>query len=413
MGQVTKLKCVTCAREFSPGDIDYTCPDCGSMQGTLEVQYDYDRVRQELNRTSLAANTRSDMWRYLPLLPVADGSLISPLSVGGTPVYHVPALAEELGIKSIWVKDDGRNPSASYKDRASVVALAKALENNVKSVTAASTGNAAASWAALTAVAGLETIIFVPKTAPQAKLAQLLLFGATVVMVDGSYDLAFDLCCEAAEKWNWYNRSTAINPYLGEGKKTGAFELCEQLDFNPPDFVFVGVGDGCIYQGLAKGFRELYELGLIEKQPRLVGVQAKGASPLAQAFNNKASLADPMDAHTLADSISVGVPRDQVKCLQAAYDGDGILMAVSDDDILWAMRSLANRSGVFAEPAGAVGLAGLRKLVQQGVVTADHSAAIMVTGNGLKDIAGVLKASERKPLEVAPDLDAVARALEK
>ena len=412
MGRVAKLQCVTCAGEFQAGEIDYTCPICGPMLGTLEVQYDYNQVRRELNRISLVANTRRDMWRYLPLLPVDNESLISPLSVGGTPLYHTPGLARELGVKSLWVKDDGRNPSASYKDRASAVGLAKALEKGARTVTAASTGNAAASWATLTSVAGLETIIFVPKTAPQAKLAQLLLFGATVIMVDGSYDQAFDLCCEAAAKWNWYNRSTAVNPYLGEGKKTGALELCEQLDFDPPDFVFVGVGDGCIYQGLAKGFREFHELGLIEKRPRLVGVQADGASPLVRAFENKAPVAEPMDAHTLADSIAVGVPRDQVKCLQAAYEGNGILTAVRDDDILWAIRTLARQAGVMAEPAGAVGLAGLRKLIQQGVVSADHSAAIMVTGNGLKDIVGVLTASDRKPLEVSPNLDSVARVLE-
>lgn len=402
------LTCVTCGRVWAPGDIDYTCPDCGPVRGTLEVGYDMDAVRRRLSRETLAADRDSTHWRYRALLPIRDDSPLPPLAVGGTPLYRWDRLAKRHNLDTVWVKDDGRNPSASYKDRASSVALVKALEKGVTTVTAASTGNAASSWAAFTAVTGLKTVIFVPKSAPKAKLAQLLLFGATVIQVEGSYDQAFDLCCEAAARWGWFNRSTAINPYLGEGKKSGAIELSEQLGWEPPDAVFVSVGDGCILQGLWKGFRDAREAGLITRVPRIIGVQAEGSAPLVTAWKAGAETVEPIDAHTVADSISVGMPRDQVKALRAVRESAGAFIAVPDAAILDAIRELARGVGVMAEPAGAAALAGLAPALEAGHVQEGESVAVMVTGNGLKDIDGVMKSVEREPLVVPPRIDAVA-----
>jgi len=398
------LKCVSCDTTYQPEDIDYTCPTCGPMLGTLDVIYDTKAISKILTRDALSRNSRRDHWRYLPVLPVTNTDFIPPLSVGWSPIYRSPKLATDWGVKNIWVKDDGRNPSASFKDRASSVAVVKALEKNSQTVTAASTGNAAASWSVFTALAGLKTYIFVPQNAPKAKLAQLLLYGANVIQVNGTYDEAFDLCCQAAEKWGWYNRSTAINPYLGEGKKTGALEICEQLNWNIPDFIFVSVGDGCILQGTWKGFKDFYEIGLIDKLPKLVGVQAEGSAPLFNAWQKGAKQCEPLIPQTVADSISVGVPRDQIKALRAVRESGGQFMPVSDDEILAAMRTLAQKVGVFAEPAGATAMAGLRKACQNGSIGASHSAVVMVTGNGLKDISGVMQAVQKQPVLVENSL---------
>ncbi len=411
MDHVLGLKCVSCETEFRAKEINYTCPRCGPLLGTLDVLYDYKAISTELTRSSLNKNREFTHWRYLRLLPIFKPEFIQPLAVGWTPIYRVMNLETEWGLNAIWVKDDGRNPTASFKDRASSVAVVKALETGAKAVTAASTGNAASSWSAFTALAKLKTYIFVPQNAPRAKLAQLLLYGATVLQVNGSYDDAFDLCCQAAEKWGWYNRSTAINPYLGEGKKTGAFEICEQLNWQVPDYVFVAVGDGCILQGTWKGFKEFYELGLIDRLPKVIGVQAEGASPLVKAWLAGDKQAKPMQAQTVADSISVGVPRDQVKALRAVRESGGMFVAVSDDEILAAISTLARKVGVLAEPAGAAALAGLKKLVEQGVCGSRDRAVVMVTGHGLKDIDGVMKAVARKSIAVDKALEDVEEKL--
>ncbi len=413
MNHILGLKCVSCGQEFHPPEIDYTCPRCGPLLGTLEIIYDHKAIAKKLTRASLKQNREVSHWRYLQLLPISNPKFIQPLAVGWTPLYHAEKLAESWGVNRLWIKDDTRNPTASYKDRASSVAVVKALEKGVKTVTAASTGNAASSWSAFTRVANLKTIIFVPQNAPRAKIAQLLLYDATVLQVDGSYDDAFDLCCQAAEKWGWYNRSTAINPYLGEGKKTGALEICEQLNWQVPDYVFVPVGDGCIFQGVWKGFKEFFEIGLIECLPKMIGVQAEGASPLVKAWLAGDKQAKPMTAQTVADSISVGVPRDQVKALRAVRESGGQFVAVSDEEILFAISILARKVGVLAEPAGATGLAGLKKLVEMGVCGEKDRVAVLVTGHGLKDIEGVMKAVSQTPLAVEASLADVERKLQK
>ncbi len=411
MKKILGLRCVSCGKEYESGEVDYTCTRCDPLLGTLDVIYDYKAIAAGISRDSFAANPRSDHWRYLPILPVANPEFIPHLTVGWSPLYRTTALEREWGLAEVWIKDDGRNPTGSFKDRASSVALVKALEKGAKAVTAASTGNAASSWSAFTAVAKLPAYIFVPKTAPKAKLAQLLLYGARVIQVAGTYDEAFDLCGQAAEKWGWYNRSTAINPYLGEGKKTGALEICEQLHWEVPDFVFVSVGDGCILQGTWKGFKDFYALGLIDRLPKLVGVQAEGSAPLVAAWKTGKTQCSPMVPNTVADSISVGLPRDQIKALRAVRESQGAFVAVTDEEILTASRELARKVGVFAEPAGATAFAGLRKLAEDGTCRAADRVVAMITGNGLKDIEGAMQAVDTRPMLVRNSLADVETAL--
>ena len=272
MTYFTGLRCVHCGRTYNTDEVEYYCASCGYHDGILDVLYDYDAMRKELNPASLAANSDRSMWRYLPLLPVADRTLIPHLQVGWTPLYDAPRVAGELGVARCWVKDEGRNPTASFKDRASAMGVVKALEKNASRITCASTGNAASSLAGFAAAAGIPASIFVPARAPEAKVAQLLIYGAQVFSVQGTYDEAWELCMLAAAEFGWYNRNCAINPYLIEGKKTVSLELAEQFGtLTPgsfPDWVVVSVGDGCTIGGVWKGLREMHTLGFIPQLPR-------------------------------------------------------------------------------------------------------------------------------------------------
>jgi len=412
MGEIKALRCITCGREYDPNEIEYTCPDCGPRRGTLEVIYDYGRIAKVFNRETLARDDERTMWRYLPLLPIEDRRFIQPLRVGYTPAYPFDEYARELGLKSLFIKDDGQNPTASYKDRASSVVVIKAQEKGKRVVTAASTGNAASSLAGFSAATDLETVIFVPRSAPEAKVTQLLIYGAKVFLVNGSYDVAYDLASEAAAEFGWYNRSAAVNPYLVEGKKTGALELCEQLAWDPPDVVFVGVGDGSVVSGICKGFDELHRLGMIDRLPRVIGVQAEGSAPITASYakyDGKSVAIDDIEAETVADSICVGKPRDIVKAVKYVHENGGEFVTVSDEQIMAAIATMARKTGVFPEPAGAAPFAGLLKLVAQGNL-AGKRAAVMVTGNGLKDIVTARRVAGTA-IEIEPALSAVKEHL--
>jgi threonine synthase len=361
-------------------------------------------------------STDYTIWRYTPLLPVEPGAVVPPLTIGWTPLYRANSLAAELGLKQVWVKDDGRLPTASFKDRASAIAVVKAQEKGVDIVTTASTGNAAAALSGLCASVKQPNVIFVPETAPQAKIAQLLVFGSTVMLVRGTYDDAFELCLQAAKEYGWYNRNTAYNPYMSEGKKTASYEICEQLGWQAPDRIFVSVGDGCIIGGLHKGLKDLQALGWIDHLPRLMGIQAEGSAYMVQAWQSGQDILTkpPIEAQTVADSISAGLPRDRLKALAAVKETDGAYLAVTDDEILAAIPALARGCGVFAEPAGATAYAGLVKAIKQGLISPDERIVVLNTGNGLKDIAGAMKAVElvgTQPSRVAPDMDELKRVI--
>jgi threonine synthase len=407
--QVLGLKCVLCGAEYAPEEVLYVCPKHGD-EGILDVLYDYDLVGRRLTKEGLASNHDYSIWRYAPLLPVAEDSPRPPLQVGWTPLYHARRLGEKLGLPHLYLKDDGRNPTASLKDRASAVGVVKALELGYETITCASTGNAASSLAGLAASVGLKSVIFVPQRAPQAKVAQLQIFGARVLMVKGTYDEAFDLCLEAGKEYRWYSRNTAYNPYLSEGKKTAALEVCEQLNWEAPDRIFVSVGDGCIIGGLWKGLKDLQALGFIDRLPQLVGVQAEGAAPLANAWEEGTEEIVPVVPDTLADSISVGRPRDRVKALRAVHQTGGEYVAVTDEEILEAMRLLGREAAVFAEPAGAAGFAGLRQLALEGQIDPQERIAVLVTGNGLKDVDSAIRATGQPEL-MEPTMDALRRLI--
>jgi len=412
MEHVLSLRCTICGSEYGVDEIAYVCPKHGD-DGIVDVQYDYDLIKSRISRESLAqipplAGARGGIWRYKPLLPVEPDSPVPPLRVGWTPLYNAPRLAARLGLKHVWVKDDGVNPTASFKDRASAVAVVKAQEAGAEIITTASTGNAAAALAGLAASVGLPAVIFVPKSAPPAKIAQHLIYGARVMLVDGSYDDAFELTLKVAQEFGWYNRNTAYNPYMSEGKKTAAFEICEQLAWNAPERIFVPVGDGCIIGGIHKGLKDLLSLGWIDQMPKIMGVQAAGSSALVDAWECglQGWEMTPQPAHTLADSISAGLPRDRNKALAAARETGGAYLAVSDQEILDAIPVIARNTGVFSEPAAAAAYAGLVKAVEKGLVASDERIVVLLTGSGLKDIANAMKTVPEPPV-VAPTLEAV------
>ncbi len=385
---VTSLKCLICGKEYT-ADNRFTCETCG-IQGILDVQYDYDKAGSHL--TSHISHRVFDHWRYRELLPISP-SLHPPfLHVGWTPVYDVARLAKHIGISKLFLKDDGRNPTNSFKDRASSVGVMKAIEFGFREIACASTGNAASSLAGLSAAVGLKSYIFVPKRAPEPKLTQLLIFGATVLRVNGTYEQAFDLCGEACEKFGWYNRSSGINPYLVEGKKTAGLEIAEQMSKNLPDWVVVSVGDGCTIGGIGKGLQEMKKLGFIDRVPRLLGMQAEGAKPIYDAFYSCNDLIST-ETNTLADSIAVGTPRNWRRAIKMVKESFGEMITVNDEEILEAMRVTARLGGVFGEPAGVTGVTGLQKAIQKGIVRPNESALVVITGNGLKDIQSAKKAT--------------------
>jgi threonine synthase len=396
---VTGLVCVFCRSPFSPR-VGYTCPRCG-ITGILDVQYDYPAIAKVLTRRKLATRADPTHWRYRELLPIAEQAPLPPLAVGGTPTMAADRLARHLGVRELLIKDDGRNPTGSLKDRASSLGVVKAVEKRRKIIACASTGNAASSLAGMAASMGLRSVIFVPLRAPEPKVIQLLIFGATVLRVGGSYEQAYELCQQSCERWGWYNRNCAINPYLVEGKKTVGLEIAEQLAWQPPDWIAMSVGDGCTIAGAWKAFRELKALGLITCAPRMLGVQALGAAPVTAAFRTHCPM-QPIEPKTIADSIAVGVPRNWKKAVMAIEESGGTMINVADDEILDAMHYTGRLTGVFAEPAAATAVAGLKRAVADGLVPHTCRALAVVTGSGLKDVRAARRAV-RNPFDVPPD----------
>ncbi|MEK9162988.1 MAG: threonine synthase [Chloroflexota bacterium] len=422
MANFLGYKCSLCGAEYAPDQIQYVCPKHGDM-GNLDVVLDYAAIKKAASPESISASRDNSIWRYAPLLPL-DLRVLKELGdlmrVGWTPMYRAERLASSLGLKKLFVKDDGRNPTASFKDRASAVVVARAKEINAPVIAAASTGNAGAALAGMAAAAGMKAVIFAPKTAPQAKVAQLLMFGARVLLVNGNYDQAFDLTLQASREFGWYCRNTGYNPFTVEGKKTAAYEICEQLEIsNPqspiskwraPDRVFVSVGDGNIISGIWKGFKDLLALGWIEKMPKLMGVQSEGSAACANAWRDNTETIMPVVANTIADSISVDLPRDGVRAVRAVRETNGVYVVVSDDEILAAMRDLARGVAVFAEPAGATAYAGLVKAAKEKMIDENETVVVMNTGNGLKDVKSALQAAG-EAVVIEPNLQAVKHAL--
>ncbi|NTV90102.1 MAG: pyridoxal-phosphate dependent enzyme, partial [Clostridiales bacterium] len=326
MKQVISAVCISCGAEHEALPGITTCKKCS---GILDIKYDYKYIRSVLTKEKIAAREQT-MWRFLELLPVEEPIRIRKLSVGCSPMYEAPALAELIGIKSLHIKDDGINPTSSLKDRASAMAVVKASEAGLSTIACSSTGNAASSLAGNCAAAGFASYIFVPERAPKGKVAQLMMFGAKVFLVKGSYEDTFRISAEAIDKYGWYNRNAAINPYLVEGKKTVSLEIAEQLGYKMPDYLAISVGDGCTIAGVWKGLKDLYETGFIDRLPKLISVQAEGCCPINRAISENSPLR-PMEENTFADSIAVGVPRNPDKAITAIKESKGIVVNVSDE----------------------------------------------------------------------------------
>ncbi len=407
MSNVIKLGCILCGEEYQEEET-LTCRRCGS-EGILDVVYDYEKVAHDLTRERLSSCREMNHWRYRALMPVDDNDAVPPLRVGWSPLYNCERLAKETGLRRVYIKDDGQNPTNSLKDRASSVGVARALKANSRALTCASTGNAATSLAGNAASAGLTSYIFVPERIPQAKLAQLLIFGAVVFVVQGTYEDAFALSMKASEEFGWYNRNSAINPYLIEGKKTVAFEICEQMDWQAPEWISMSVGDGCSIAALWKGMKEFHRLGLIDRLPRLLAVQAEGASPIYKSWKGNREKLDAIKPETIADSIAVGTPRNWRKALRAVTESNGVFVTVSDTLILSAMRLLGTQCGIFAEPAASAAVAAIKVARQQNFLRADNSILAVITGNGLKDTSAAIKASQGLAHVIPPAFEEVSK----
>ena len=413
MSKFAGYHCSLCGKTF---DLSYQGYICDVDGGNLDVVLDFQKIRSSCSPQSIFTAKEQSLWRYLPLLPVNDPGYQQTAihTAGWTPVYHVPALAQKVGVRNLWIKDEGRNPTASFKDRASSILIARAKEINAPIIVIASTGNAGAALAGMAAAANWHAIIFAPKSAPPAKIAQLLIFGAEVILVDGNYDSAFDLSVAAAEKYGWYCRNTGYNAFTAEGKKTAAFEIWEQIlsklkNSNRPLNLFVSVGDGNIISGIHKGFKDLLELGWLDSMPRIFGVQSEKSAAVYNAWSNGTEKIIPVTATTFADSISVDLPRDGVRAVRAASETNGAYLAVPDD-VIYAGISEMGKIGIFAEPAGATAYVGMLQAAENGLIGADDDVIVINTGSGLKDIRSAMKASG-EAVVIEPSLNALEKYL--
>ncbi len=409
---VTGFRCLACGREQDRTFTDYVCPACGA---NLDVCYDYEVLHEEFLAHQVMLAGRRDIFRYAHLLPVQDLAVCSPLQVGQTPLYRARRLGARHGLENLYLKDDSRNPSASFKDRAGAVALAVARERGVRVIACASTGNAGSSMAGLCASVGQPCVVFVPETAPPAKLTQLRAYGATVIAVRGSYDQAYDLCTKACEAYGWFNRSTGFNPFTREGKKTCSFEIWEQLGEAIPDRIVVSAGDGNILSGIWKGMADLVRTGMTERMPKIDVVQAEGSAAIVETVRRLRAAGEtppawstvsiePVRAHTIADSISVDAPRDGLAAVRAVMETGGEAVTVSDESILGAADELARYAGVFSEPAAAAAWAGVARLADEQIMEPDERIVCLLTGHGLKD-PGAFKGILPDLAPIEPSLD--------
>jgi threonine synthase len=373
------------------------------------VRFDLGRARETLTRKSLEGREKTH-WRYRELLPLEPGAIPKNNPIGWTPMVEAPRLAKALGIRRLRLKNDGLNPSGSFKDRPSSIGVARAIQLGAKAIACASTGNAASSCAYSAAVMGLPCYIFVAKFVPQGKLAQLLAYGATVFRVQGTYAQAYELCNQACEKFGWYNRNAAINPYMVEGKKTGGMEIAEQCADDPAEWVSASVGDGCSIAGVAKGLEQMREVGIVDWTAKMLGVQAAGCAPIMEAYG-AGKLNWDFSGDTYADSINVAVPRNWRKAVNCVKGCCGAYVGATDQQIMDAVKLTGRLTGVFAEPAGATAVAGIAVAREKGILDSRSNVVAVISGNGLKDVAGALKAVG-EPNDIAPELGAVEKVVE-
>jgi threonine synthase len=385
MAHVDGLRCRECGREYEVAPV-YTCEWCF---GPLEVTYDYDAIGAAVSRERIAVGPAS-IWRYADLLPVERGHAVD-LGAGFTPLVRADRLAAALGLGEVWVKNDTLNPTNSFKDRVASVALSKALEFGFKTAACASTGNLANSVAAHAARAGLRSYVFVPSNLERAKIVTTAVYGGNLVAIDGNYDDVNRLCAELAGTYRWAFVNVNVRPYYAEGSKTLAFETAEQLGWETPDHVVVPVASGSLLTKIRKGFDELHTVGLVDHAPevRVSGAQALGCSPVATAWREESDTIRPVKPDTIAKSLAIGNPADGYFALDAVRQTEGGLAAVSDGEVVEGIRLLAGTEGIFAETAGGVTVASLKRLAEEGIVGRDERVVVYITGLGLKTLDAV------------------------
>lgn len=403
-------KCVDCGNRIESEKVEYLCPICSQNNsdvlpplGVLKTVYNYSQlIRKNITFPKLKQN------QFIDILPVVSTGSLPKLKIGNTPFYSITSLDNYSLPFNLFLKDDSQNPTYSFKDRASSIVSAFAKENGFDTIVAASTGNAGSSLAGICASQKQKAIILVPESAPLAKLTQILMYGATIIPVKGTYDDAFELSIKATKEFGWYNRNTAFNPLTIEGKKTVSFELFEQLNFTVPDRIFVPVGDGVIISGVYKGFEDLLNLKIIDKMPIVVGVQSKKSDNLVRNLGNVEFIIE--ESTTIADSISVDIPRNfhMAKNNIGKYNGEHI--TVSDKDILKASGILSRNTGLFAEPAAATAMAGMLSYMNNGKLSNNSNNIVLLTGSGLKDLKAVA-GSINIPEAIDPSLDELEKLL--
>ncbi|MCF6367202.1 MAG: threonine synthase [Bacteroidales bacterium] len=402
-----QYKCTDCGKEYSQSEVTYLCTVCAEKntsnkppKGVLKIIYDYENL-SSFGDTNAVFNRLKES-NFIDLFPIKNSESFPKLKVGNTPLYKQTELNGKTLPFNLLLKDDSQNPTYSFKDRASYLVSAYAKENGIDTIVAASTGNAGSSLAGICASQNQKAIIMVPKTAPLAKLTQIVMYGATIIPVKGTYDDAFDLSIKATEKFGWYNRNTAFNPLTIEGKKTVSFELYDQLGQTIPDRIFVPVGDGVIISGVYKGFEDLLKLGIIEKMPIIVAVQSEGSDNIARNMNTDNFVLKA--SNTVADSISVDIPRNFYMAKQFIQKYKGELMTVSDNEIISASAELSKNTGLFAEPAAATAFAGIINYMSMNKLEADSNNVVLLTGSGLKDLKSVQSVISI-PDAVEPDVE--------
>ena len=401
----TALRCRECGREYAIAPI-YTCEWCF---GPLETTYDYDAIRETISRESIA-NGPSSIWRYGPLLPVEE-PLGNALNAGWTPLIRAERLAAELGIGELWIKDDTRNPTNSFKDRVVAVALGKALDFGFKTAACASTGNLANAVAAAAARTGLDSFVFVPSDLEAGKILTTAVYGGNVVAIDGNYDDVNRLCAELAAEYPWAFVNVNVRPFYAEGSKTLAYETAEQLGWETPDHVVVPIASGSLLTKIHKGFNELYKVGLLDDEPvvRVSGAQATGCSPVATAFDAGVDDVHPVRPSTIAKSLAIGNPADGYYALDVIRSTGGGCGSVSDAEIVDGIRLLARTEGVFGETAAGVTIATLKRLAEDGVIRRDERVVAYVTGHGLKTLDAI-EPHVSVTTTIPPSLDAFREA---
>ncbi|MEM3463991.1 MAG: threonine synthase [Candidatus Bathyarchaeia archaeon] len=405
---MTYQACIACGERYDVDDVVYSCRKCGDI---LEIRYDYGIIKENLKKSDWQCLPLS-VWRYRDFLPIRNPLKVVSLNEGGTRLYHCSRLGKVLGIKTLYVKNEGENPTGSFKDRGMTVGLSKAVELRMKMVACASTGNTSASLAAYAAKAGLSCIILIPSGGvAYGKLAQAIIYGAKVIQIRGNFDQALKIVLKLSEEHKEIYLLNSINPYRLEGQKTIAYEICDQLNRKPPDLTIVPVGNAGNISAIWKGFTEFHKLGLIGKLPKMVGVQAEGAAPIAKAVKNGRDTIEPVEKpETVASAIRIGAPVSWKKAIKAINDSGGTAETVTDKEILEAQKMLARYEGIFIEPASASSIAGLKKLLESGEIDKDEVAVCVATGHGLKDPDIVVKTCE-KQYEVNAEMEAIERLL--